>query len=302
MAKDKPAAGGAAKGGKDAGKAAGGKDDKKGGKGGKEEKKDDKKGGKGGKEEKKEEKGKGGKEEKGGKGAKGGKDEKKGEEKGKGKGGEEKKEEKEAEAAVPEKQEPKEKRRKRIEPIVKFERKLKVSTKDKSKSAPMRNIRIEKLIINICVGESGDKLTKAARVLKELTEQEPVYSVARLTVRTFGIRRNEKIAVHVTVRGKKAEEILDKGLQVLEYELKDRNFSSTGNFGFGIEEHIDLGLKYEPSVGIYGMDFFVVLSRPGFRVSKRKRCRARIGVQHRITKDDAKKWFITQFKGSVRQE
>jgi len=174
--------------------------------------------------------------------------------------------------------------------------------KDKSKSAPMRKIGIEKLVVNICVGESGDKLTKAARVLKELTDQEPVYSVARLTVRTFGIRRNEKIAVHATVRGEKAEEILNKGLQVSEYELKDSNFSTTGNFGFGVQEHIDLGLKYDPSVGIYGMDFYVVLSRPGFRVAKRKRAQARIGLQHKISKEAAKKWFITKFGGNIRNE
>ena len=37
-----------------------------------------------------------------------------------------------------------------------------------------------------------------------------------------------------------------------EYELLQRNFSDTGNFGFGINEHIDLGIKYDPSTGIYG--------------------------------------------------
>ena len=52
-------------------------------------------------------------------------------------------------------------------------------------------------------------------------------------------------------------------LQVREYELRKNNFSDTGNFGFGIQEHIDLGLKYDPSVGIYGMDFYIVLGRPG---------------------------------------
>jgi len=79
---------------------------------------------------------------------------------------------------------------------------------------------------------------------------------ARYTVRSFGIRRNEKIAVHVTVRGPKAEEILERGLKVKEYELRKRNFSNTGNFGFGISEHIDLGIKYDPAIGIYGMDFY----------------------------------------------
>merc|ERR1712209_93748 len=56
----------------------------------------------------------------------------------------------------------------------------------------------------------------------------------------MGIRRNEKIAVHCTVRGAKAEEILERGLKVREYELRRDNFSMNGNFGFGIQEHIDL--------------------------------------------------------------
>ena len=92
----------------------------------------------------------------------------------------------------------------------------------------MRDIRVDKLILNLCTGESGDKLTKAAKVLEDLTDQKPVESKARYTVRTFGIRRNEKIAVHVTVRGDKAEELLKRGLKVKEYEMRKRNFSNDG--------------------------------------------------------------------------
>lgn len=122
---------------------------------------------------------------------------------------------------------------------------------------------------------------------------------ARYTVRTFGIRRNEKISCHVTVRGELATEILDRGLKVKEYELKKKNFSDTGNFGFGIQEHIDLGIKYDPSTGIYGMDFFVVLNRPGARVARRKMQQSRVGAPHRLHKDDAIKWFQTKFEGIV---
>jgi len=163
----------------------------------------------------------------------------------------------------------------------------------------MRTVAIEKLCINICVGESGDKLTRAGKVLEALTKQKPVISSARYTVRSFGIRRNENIAVSCTVRGDKALELLEKGLKVKEYELKSINFSDTGNFGFGIDEHIDLGLKYDPKIGIYGMDFYIVLSRPGKRVSKRRRCKTRVGVQHRVTKEEAMNWFETKFDGII---
>jgi hypothetical protein len=83
----------------------------------------------------------------------------------------------------------------------------------------------------------------------------------------------------------------EAGLKVKEYELIRRNFSESGNFGFGINEHIDLGIKYDPSTGIYGMDFYVCLERPGYRVARRRKCNTRVGVQHRVTKDDAIKWF-----------
>merc|ERR1712028_135928 len=119
------------------------------------------------------------------------------------------------------------------------------------------------------------------------------------TIRSFSIKRNEKIAVHVTVRGKQAEELLIKGLKVKEHELKKENFSDEGNFGFGIDEHIDLGIKYDTNTGIFGMDFYIILARAGKRVAKRKHARGKFGNFQRISADEAKQWFTEKCAGTI---
>jgi len=169
----------------------------------------------------------------------------------------------------------------------------------KKEENPMRDIRIKSHTINCCVGESGDKLTKAIKVIEDLTAQKACTGKAKFTVRSFGIKRNEEISVYCTIRGEKAEELLRKGLKVKDMELRGRNFSKNGTFGFGIDEHIELGMKYDPTTGIYGMHFIVCLERPGASVAQRKHCRSKLGNKQKVTKAEAIKWFKEKFGGIV---
>ena len=142
-------------------------------------------------------------------------------------------------------------------------------------------------------------MTKAIKVLNDLSGQKPITSKAKYTIRSFGIKRNEEIGAHVSIRGKKAEELLKLGLKVKDNELKAGNFSDSGNFGFGIQEHIDLGIKYDPNTGIYGMDFYTVLQRRGKRVCQRKRRQSRLGNFQKVNKEEAQKWFVEKLGGTL---
>jgi len=149
---------------------------------------------------------------------------------------------------------------------------------------PMLKPRIDKVVVNISVGKSGEPLEKAAKILKDLTGQNPCKRKAKKTIRDFGIRKGEPTACITTLRKQRATEFLKKALPVIDNKLQRSCFDRYGNFSFGIKEHIEIkGVKYDPEVGIFGMDVCVSLSRPGYRVKEKRREKAKIGSRHILT-------------------
>ena len=163
------------------------------------------------------------------------------------------------------------------------------------KAYPMREPHIAKVVVDVCTG-GGEPLTRAATILEELTGQTPTQSKARQTIRDFGIRRKEPIAVRVTLRHRKAEEFLARALKAKDSVLLIKNWDLDGNFAFGIAEHIDIpDVKYDPQLGIQGMNITVCVERPGFRVKRRRRGRTKVPYRHRLTPEESMVFVKNKF-------
>ena len=117
---------------------------------------------------------------------------------------------------------------------------------------------------------------------------DPCRRKAKQTIRDFGIRQGESIACIVTLRKQNAIEFLGKVLPVIDKKIPRTSFDRQGNFSFGIKEHIEIkGVKYDPDVGIFGMDVCVSMARPGYRVKIRRREKAKIGSKHVLSPEES---------------
>lgn len=159
------------------------------------------------------------------------------------------------------------------------------------KENPMREILLDKVVINLGIGQSGERIQKGIKMIEKLLNRKPATTIAKKTIKNFGIRKKETIGLKVTLRGKEAMDFLMRALKVKEMRLSKRSINA-GNFSFGIQEHIDLpGVEYDPDIGIFGMDVCVSLKRRGYRVAERRIARAKIGSKHRITKEETIRWL-----------
>ena len=164
-----------------------------------------------------------------------------------------------------------------------------------NKINPMKEIQVSKVVINIGVGKSGDPVERAKNALSELTGKTPSVRGAKKSVRDFGIHKGEPIGAMVTLRRTDATNFLRRVMESKRNVIKNSSFDNNGNISFGIHEHIDIpGTKYNPDIGIFGMDVCAALTRPGYRISKRRNP-TRIGKNHKITKDESIEFFKTQF-------
>ncbi len=194
----------------------------------------------------------------------------------------------EPKAEGPKVEEPAEEETKAPEPMVELDK------------HPMRRIVIEKVVVNIGVGEGGEKLIRGEKVIEMVTGRKSARTISNTTNKDLGLRKEMPIGCKVTLRGPDAEKFLKDAFWVKENKLAGYSFDTEGNFSFGIPDYTDFpGMKYDPDIGIFGMDISVVLSRPGKRVSIRRHAKAKIPHTHKVSRGEAKSFLVDRFNVEV---
>lgn len=156
----------------------------------------------------------------------------------------------------------------------------------------MRKPYLAKVVVNIGVGESGEKVARATTLLESLTGQKPVRTAAKRANRDLNIRMNDFIGCKVTLRKDSAGAFLPKALDAVDGTINRKWFDEEGNFAFGIDEHINIpGIQYDPSIGIYGMDVCVTIERKGYRIKRRKLRKKKVPRHHRVGKLEAMRFI-----------
>lgn len=168
---------------------------------------------------------------------------------------------------------------------------------------PMQTIKVEKVTLNIGAGKDEVMLKKGEQLLKNLTGIEPVRTITNKRIQSWGLRPGLPIGVKITLRNEEAQKIIPRLVAAKDGVLQKSCFDNYGNISFGIPEYVDIAeSKYDPQIGIIGLQASITLNRAGYRVKKRKVKKQKLGSHHYVSKEDAMKFMNEQFKVSTGDE
>lgn len=101
--------------------------------------------------------------------------------------------------------------------------------KERIAANPMRRIEVDKVVINMSVGEGGEKLAKVEKLLERIASQKPIKRQAKRTMQPFGIKKGEAIACKVSLRRERANNFLNRCFKIQDKLLMSQ-FDTYGNF------------------------------------------------------------------------
>lgn len=160
--------------------------------------------------------------------------------------------------------------------------------------------RLAKVTVNIGVGEGGERLEKAEKLLEKLTGSKPVRTFGKVNNRELGVRPGMPIGCKVTLRGESAESFVRRALYTRKNRVYEWSFDNQGNLQFGIADHTTFeGERYDPEIGVFGMDVALTLEKPGHRIKHRRLLTRRVPPRHRVTRDEAREYLTKRFDMEV---
>lgn len=160
-------------------------------------------------------------------------------------------------------------------------------------------VRIEKVTLNFGAGKDQNKLEKGCSLIEQLTGIKPVRTITQKRIPSWGLRPGLPVGAKITLRGEEASKMVKRILHAKDFKLKPSSVDDAGNVAFGLPEYIDIeGAKYDPAIGIIGLEACVTLSKPGARVKHRTVRDTRLGKRQRVSKEEAMEFMKKTFKVS----
>jgi len=137
---------------------------------------------------------------------------------------------------------------------------------------PMQVPKLDKVVLNMGVGEAVQDSKKIKQALEEMTliaGQKPVATKARKSIAGFKLREGMPIGVKVTLRRDRMYEFLDRLVTIALPRVKDfrglngKSFDGKGNYAMGVKEHIVFPeINYDQVETIRGLDIIVCTTAP----------------------------------------
>jgi large subunit ribosomal protein L5 len=133
---------------------------------------------------------------------------------------------------------------------------------------PMQVPRLEKIVVNMGVGEAvqdGKKVDAAVGELTAIAGQKPVVTRAKKSIATFKLRENMPIGCKVTLRRQRMYEFLDRLVNIALPRVRDfrgispKSFDGRGNYALGLKEQLVFPeIDYDQVDSVRGMDIIIV--------------------------------------------
>jgi large subunit ribosomal protein L5 len=165
---------------------------------------------------------------------------------------------------------------------------------------PMTQPRIAKVTVNIGVGDGGEKLEKAEKILAMLSGAKPMRTLGKEMNRELNVRVGAPIGVKVTLRGDMAEDFVRRALYSRKNKVYEYSFDNQGNLQFGVSDYTNFeGQRYDPELGVFGMDVAITLEKAGHRIKHRRLLARKVPMHHRVTREEAKEFLTKKFQIEV---